>query len=152
EIIVPRPMELSERQEMESSWFFRGKVRTLSVSRLSPAAALGYFAGSVPLSGRHRPARPLLVRDGHGFCHYPRGSAPRRHHHRLPAARRRPRLRGLLALAGPLPLRPLPAGGRRPHRTQGGRAGCPGLGHLGPAQLLGLPTGLPPLPLLRPPP
>src|SRR6516164_1223400 len=31
-------------------------------------------------------------------------------------------------------LRPLPPGGRRPHRTQGGRAGRPRPGHLGPAQ------------------
>jgi hypothetical protein len=34
--------------------FFRGKVRTLSVSALSPAAALRYPAGRVLLGCRHR--------------------------------------------------------------------------------------------------
>jgi len=38
---------------MFSQRFFLGKVRTLSVSALSPAAALGYPAGRVPSAGRH---------------------------------------------------------------------------------------------------
>ena len=109
------------------------------------------WAGAVSRAALARLTR-LLVGGGHDQRHHRRRSAPGRHRHRLPAPRRRPRLRGLLALAGPLPLRPLPPGGRRPHRTQGLRPGRAGPRHLGPAQLLGLPDRLPPLPPLRPPP
>src|SRR4051794_35720331 len=96
------------------------------------------------------PLTRLLVGGEHGLRHHRRRSPARRDHYRLPAPRRRPRLRGLLAPAGPLPLRPLPPGGRRSHRGQGHRPGRPGPGPLGPAQLLGLPDGLPPLPPLPP--
>jgi hypothetical protein len=36
------------KKVVNSAWFFRGKVRSLSVSSLPPAAALGYPAGRVP--------------------------------------------------------------------------------------------------------
>src|SRR5262245_43500766 len=77
---------------------------------------------------------------------------PRGDHHRLPPARRRPRLRGHLALADALPVRPLPPRGRRPQRSERGGASRAGSRPLGPAQLLGLPASLPPLPRLQPPP